>query len=94
MKDDFSQQYSAIQSGSNVIDDTTSDGNSGEMIMIRITSNNLYIMIGIVIAFGILILSIGVLIGLYCCSGFELKKGFAPIPKYDYSTTDVEDVQK
>eukprot|EP01084_Bolivina_argentea_P275855 470536_1 len=59
------------------------------LISIKLRIMDLYIFVTVLFGWSVLLMIIGILIG-KCVYGYKTNAGFAPVAKYDYSTSDVE----
>eukprot|EP01084_Bolivina_argentea_P314604 544921_1 len=63
---------------------------SANLVIIQLGLKEIYIFVSIFIAYGLVLLVMGIVIGKYVF-GYKSARGFTPVPKYDYATSDVED---
>ena len=73
-----------------VMDEVPEKVEDGGLITLRLTKANYGILIWILIALGVIVLTIGISIGLFCCTGFGLPSGVVTISKYDYSENEMD----
>eukprot|EP01084_Bolivina_argentea_P004490 8552_1 len=70
-------------------------GDATSFITITLSMRELYSLVAVTIGFGSLCIIIGIVIGKCCLINvYKTNGGFTPLPKYDYTTSDVEDVSK
>eukprot|EP01084_Bolivina_argentea_P275859 470543_1 len=86
-------QYASKKVKYNDINTGNSKGTESKLITITLELRDLYTFIAISIGCCLLFMFIGIMIG-KCIFQSKVNNGFSAVPKYDYSTSDVEDASK